>query len=1036
MMVRYCCATLVALASTLSAAQPKGLSLTGLPFDAEDPVAVERVFPRIAFDEAVHAVPHPDGDRILVTERRGLVHSFSSQDLDPSPDSVRPFLDLRDRVFTENWEQGLLSISFSPLEDELFAFYVALDASVVIARYPLSGDGGMALADQEAIVLRVPQPSWIHNGGTVTFGLDGMLYAAFGDGGIWGDPRQDAQNLSNLLGAMIRIDVLGAPDAGLAYAIPGDNPLLSVEGARPEIFAHGFRNPFRFSVDRLTGEVLLGDVGHLLFEEINRITPGGNYGWPIREGPSCFQTPSGCQSEGLTPPIHSYTRDEGASALGGFIYRGDAFPALAGSYLYADFVSGRLGALTLTESGAIPRTLSSTVGFAISTVMEGSDGEPLLLEFGYPGGLHRLVENPAGAGQFRLAEQRAGLLASGMAEDINADGLIDVADYVALHRLEQESSNFPLALSESPLLLEIAKGEEPTSAGIHSYRPSAELWSDGAEKSRFLSLPEGTALTFVEDGSFDFPTDSVLVKNFSMPSDWGDPKSPRQRIETRLYIKREQRWVGLTYQWNDEGTDAHLVGPSGSYKQLQFTDDTGSARTLNWRIPSRSECAQCHTAAAKVTLGFTQSQLNYPVRFPTGERRNQLREFISIGLFHNPPPEPLPAPTLAPLDEESEPLHSRALGYLAANCAHCHRPGGPTPVGLDLRAGVNLGVMSIVGLTPSAGTFSLPNAAILQPGMPSSSLLLHRMETENPLQRMPPLGSSLEHRAATKLIREWIEGLGEPASDPFVVAANLHPQQWEPFGETSPILPQGDTRFDRGLIAQRPHWEIDVLAGWRPQQGLAPLGHGRWKVTAALEPEKIRDNEYLPEVRLRVSGQDPGGQWHDVSTSTFRDGTGLVIPKHLELTFAGDADTTWSVALEVLGHTFARTGGYRFTDLTIESVPTTATLALQEPQWIEPRAYADGFPTQGGTLRWYVPFNTEPVQYEIYRELNTNEFPREQFVGGEFRTRLLAVTTVPEVVLPEVLAPGTNYRFRVVAQRGSERRESATRTVRTAPLRR
>ena len=203
--------------------------------------------------------------------------------------------------------------------------------------------------DSEVVLLEVAQPFSNHNGGQIRFGQDGYLYIALGDGGSGGDPLEHGQDRSTLLGTILRIDVDNPPD-GQAYGIPADNPFAgNTEGYREEIYAYGLRNPWRFSFDPVTGELWAADVGQGAWEEIDRIESGGNYGWDVMEGFACFEPSAGCDQEGLILPVWTYGRSEGQSVTGGFVYRGPGVPSLAGRYVYADFGSGRIWALTPGE---------------------------------------------------------------------------------------------------------------------------------------------------------------------------------------------------------------------------------------------------------------------------------------------------------------------------------------------------------------------------------------------------------------------------------------------------------------------------------------------------------------------------------------------------------------------------------------------------------------------------------------------------------------------------------------------------------------
>ena len=339
------------------------------------------VFPSVSFDRMVY-LTHPEGmpDRLYLVLQPGRIMAFDNVESPPSPDT---FLDIRRRVSDRGNEEGLLGLAFDPAYRNNGYFYVYYSAASprrsVIARYQASPDGNSADPSTEKIVMQVGQPFSNHNGGHITFGPDGYLYVGLGDGGSGGDPRGHGQNLGTLLGAILRIDVSTLDVTG-SYAVPPDNPFVGVEGARPEIWAYGLRNPWRFSFDRETGELWAGDVGQNKLEEIDIITPGGNYGWNIMEGSSCFRD-NRCDRDEFVPPVAEYGRDGGCSVTGGYVYRGSRLPALVGAYLYGDFCTGKIWALRYDGSRVTENAQIADTDLQISSFAEGPDGEVYILSF-------------------------------------------------------------------------------------------------------------------------------------------------------------------------------------------------------------------------------------------------------------------------------------------------------------------------------------------------------------------------------------------------------------------------------------------------------------------------------------------------------------------------------------------------------------------------------------------------------------------------------------------------------------------------------
>jgi glucose/arabinose dehydrogenase len=286
---------------------------------------------------------HMDDDRLVVTEQAGRVRIIEHGKLLP-----KPFLDIRNRV-SSGGERGLLSIAFPPDYRRSGVFYVDYTSRrgglhTVISRFRRASSDD-ADPGSEEILLTVPQPYSNHNGGQLAFGPDGYLYIGLGDGGSANDPRGNGQNPDSLLGAILRIDVSRAQPP-LAYAIPKDNPFVNRPGHRPEIWAWGLRNPWRFSFDRATGRLFAADVGQDEVEEIDIIRKGGNYGWNVMEGNQC--TPAvneRCDPSPYNPPLFTYRHPLGYSITGGFVYRGSAIPGLCGVCLYADYVTGNIWGL-------------------------------------------------------------------------------------------------------------------------------------------------------------------------------------------------------------------------------------------------------------------------------------------------------------------------------------------------------------------------------------------------------------------------------------------------------------------------------------------------------------------------------------------------------------------------------------------------------------------------------------------------------------------------------------------------------------------
>jgi glucose/arabinose dehydrogenase/sugar lactone lactonase YvrE len=292
-------------------------------------------------------------NRIFVATQRGVIHVFPN---DQQAAKTKVFLDLQDRVtYDDNQnEEGFLGLAFPRYKKngEFFVFYTEKKAKLsnVLSRFRVDPkDPDRADPTSEEVLLRISKPFWNHDGGTLCFGPDGFLYVALGDGGAANDPYNNAQNLKTILGKILRIDI-DRKGKGTPYAIPADNPFVKRTGVRPEIWAYGLRNVWRMAFDRQTGKLWAADVGQNLYEEIDLIVRGGNYGWNVREGLHPFGANGSGPRPDLIDPIWEYHHDIGKSIIGGHVYRGRRLPELRGSYLYADYVTGRLWALRYDEA--------------------------------------------------------------------------------------------------------------------------------------------------------------------------------------------------------------------------------------------------------------------------------------------------------------------------------------------------------------------------------------------------------------------------------------------------------------------------------------------------------------------------------------------------------------------------------------------------------------------------------------------------------------------------------------------------------------
>jgi uncharacterized repeat protein (TIGR03806 family) len=566
----------------------------------------------------------------------------------------------------------------------------------IVARYRSTNDGASLNVGPDEI-LKVGQPFTNHNGGTISFGPDGFLYFGLGDGGDGNDPCDSGQNLGSPLGKILRIDI-DAP-AGM-YKIPADNPFVGNAAARPEVWAYGLRNPFRWSFDTASGDLWVGDVGQASWEEIDRVVKGGNYGWKTCEGfHRRGSTTALCATPGLIDPIVAHPRTEARSITGGHVYRGTAMPSLVGTYLYGDFVTGNIWALTYdSDNKPVPKVITTVDANTLVAFGQGHDGEVYTVQIS--GVISKLVPSTPPAPQ---------------------------------------AGELPALLSQTGC----ADPDDPTrpTAGMIPYDVNAPLWSDGADKERYLAIPDGTTITIGQDGDWELPIGAVAVKTFSVGG---------KRVETRLFMRHDDGgWGGYTYEWNDAGTDATLL-PAGKRRLLD------GARA--WAYPSRTQCIECHSSAAGGTIGFETAQLNRDAVYPSTNRRsNQLATLDHIGVFAAPlasPPAELPR--LADPDGR-DPVEARARSYLHANCSHCHRPMGGGQGTMDLRFALPLPDTVTCNADATQGAVGTATK-LVTPGAPDTSILSLRMHATD-AKRMPPVGVSVTDEQGTDVIDGWIRSL-------------------------------------------------------------------------------------------------------------------------------------------------------------------------------------------------------------------------------------------------------------------------------------
>ncbi len=624
-------------------------------------VTLERVFPSLQFSNPLLARQAPgDDSKWYVMEKRGSIRVFENQN---DVSSAATFIDISNKIVADG-EKGLLGFTFHPdFKDNqtVFLSYTLPPANrpiSIISKFTVSN--GTIDKSTEVEILRLEQPYSNHNGGGIEFGPDGLLYIGFGDGGSGGDPQKHGQNTNTLLGAMVRIDV-DKSENGKNYAIPADNPFVS-GGGKPEIYAWGIRNPWRFSFDTESGKLWAGDVGQVKFEEVSIIERGGNYGWSQKEGFACYDAAPPCDELPFIDPIIAYPRGEGQSITGGYVYRGDTLPSLVGKYIFADFASLMISAVVYDPITGKPKKEDLlNAGFRIGSFAQDNDGEVYALDFS--GGRMMKFTGPV-----------------------------------------EQSSDFPELLSKTGCM--DPNDVTQPGPGLIKYEVNAPFWSDGAAKSRYMAIPDGEKITLNAQGEFVFPIGSVLVKEFSID---------KKRIETRLMMRHtDGDWGTYLYEWNDDLSDARLL-------VAEKTKTLSNGQLYNF--PSRGDCLTCHTSAANRVLGLEIAQLNKNMDYPSTTRNsNQITTLRTIDVLEDNLGE---VESLAKFVDPygDADLDKRARSYLHTNCASCHLDGNDLRVDFDFSFTADLSNFcndSVV--TP----FDLTDPKVVKAGDPANSVALYR----------------------------------------------------------------------------------------------------------------------------------------------------------------------------------------------------------------------------------------------------------------------------------------------------------------------
>jgi uncharacterized repeat protein (TIGR03806 family) len=585
-------------------------------------------------------------------------------------------------VFADG-ESGLLDLAFDPdwqNNRRAFISYNAREGGLNysrVAAVQTNDDGSFSAPASPVFNFQQPGQQTNHKGGNLEFGPDSNLYLALGD---CANNASDAQNASSYCGKLIRIDTSG--------------------GGNHAKVALGFRNPWRWSFDKATGTLWAGDVGQSDEEEIDalswsQVSSGNpNLGWPLCEGNRVNQ---GSSCNAFVQPVYTYGRDQGSTVVGGGVYRGNGVPNLVGKYVFADFGTDRVWVMNTSDFMVEELPAIGPYGHPVSFATD-AQGEMYLLTI------------------------------SG-----------NILKFVPQSQNAQAESTIPYRLSDTGCV-DPQRPWDP-GPGLIPYDINVPFWSDGAEKTRWVALPDGTTLHIGDDGNWQFPVGTVFMKQFRLGG---------RLVETRLFMRHpDGAWGGYSYAWDADGKNATLLldGEVRPWPEGQ------------WHYPSRQECMQCHNASAGSALGAKTGQMNKDVYYAAANVvAGQLQTLAYIGLLDAPlPKKPAEMDVLPPLDGPAT-LGERARAYLATNCALCHNPQGGTGVGMDFRYGRPLSQTVACNQLPMRGNLGISDARIIAAGLPEKSVVSARMHLRGGNQ-MPPIASLRVDEAGTALVDAWIGSL-------------------------------------------------------------------------------------------------------------------------------------------------------------------------------------------------------------------------------------------------------------------------------------
>lgn len=741
-------------------------SAPGGTWELEDPM------PDVTFQGPLRIIPLPNSEDILLLCKSGEIWRIS---LETQERAI--ILDLKDRAFKKG-ESGTVGIALHPKfgdptfpdKQEIFIFYRTKPNPDAwsemgfnrLAKYKWDATAAVFDKDSEEILFQQFDRSTWHNGGALFFGADEFLYISVGDEGDATHQEVSAQRLDRgLFSGVLRIDVDNDPTRShpiirqpianetppvgwgdtysQGYSIPNDNPWLSPDGSHlEEYYALGLRSPYGMFYDADTEKIWLSDTGSNKHEEINVVSKGKNMQWPYMEGnrPSDdYAKPNEIIGEDH-PPYYFFDRSFTSCIIGGSVYKGTVFPQLNGKYLFADYNSDKLMSLTDVNGGVMPE---------MEVLLPNLGGQPV-----------EVPESPGITGINSMPDGQ--ILITVMGENFAAEGKI--------FRLTQKADvpEPPAMLSQLGVFTDLEN--LTTSPGVIPYRVNSPLWSDRALKKRWMAIPNNGAFDTPEEQidfnateEWSFPEGTVFIKHFDLPMTT-DANGEIVKLETRFFIMgKDGKGYGLTYKWNDEGTEAFLQGGATS-KDFDIYENGEFAFTQTWEYPGRSQCLTCHTDNANYVLGVKTHQLNGDLFYPeTGETKNQLAYLNEHNVFRNDIGNPESYLKSHPIDDETIDLEVRIRSYLDSNCSSCHRLGGVPMVTMDFRYTLPLQLTNIINF-PTESPASNHDNLIVQPGSHETSELWLR-DASLTESRMPPLSRNVVDEVYIEALREWIDDFSE-----------------------------------------------------------------------------------------------------------------------------------------------------------------------------------------------------------------------------------------------------------------------------------